>query len=70
MIMASIIVGIVAGMASFLAGLIAGQGLVLSFGFYVAGGMAGMLGAILIATLRYWAQERRADTLELAGAQG
>lgn len=70
MIMASILVGIVAGLASFLAGLIAGQGFLPSMGLYVLGGMTGMAAVLMVAGLRSLTRTRRADDMTLATAQG
>lgn len=70
MIMASILVGIVAGLASFLAGLIAGQGFVPAMGMYVVGGMAGMVAVLMLGGLRGLTRARRTDDMALATAQG
>ncbi|GGE22999.1 hypothetical protein SAMN05421774_10786 [Gemmobacter megaterium] len=71
MIMASILVGIVAGSVSFIAGLVTGQGLMSSVGLYVAGGMVGMFAAIAMAGLRQLARSQHsAEQAGLSTAQG
>lgn len=71
MIMASILVGIVAGSVSFIAGLATGQGLMSSVGLYVAGGMVGMFAAIAMAGLRQLARNQHsAEQTGLSTAQG
>lgn len=70
MFMASILVGIVAGLVSFFAGLIAGQGLGLAFGLYILGGLAGMALMLALAGLRHMARGRGAEPLVLSTAQG
>lgn len=52
MAMASILIGILAGVFSFGAALVAGHGFVLAFGFYIIGGMVGMAAAFGIVALR------------------
>ena len=52
MIMASILVGIAAGSASFLFGLASGQGFASALGLYVAGGTVGMGSAIALIMAR------------------
>lgn len=70
MIMASILVGIVAGLTSLVVGLIAGQGFLSAMGLYVLGGMAGMSAVLLLAALRSLTRPRRAHDMALATAQG
>lgn len=52
MAVAFILIGIMTGMLSFGAALVAGQGLMLAFGFYILGGMAGVVVALLAVGLR------------------
>jgi uncharacterized membrane protein YuzA (DUF378 family) len=50
--MASILIGILTGVFSFAAALVAGQGFVMAFGFYILGGIAGVVAALAVVALR------------------
>lgn len=52
MAVASILIGILAGVFSFGAALVAGHGFLLAIGFYIIGGMVGMAAALGIVALR------------------
>lgn len=70
MIMASILVGIVAGVVSFMAGLVSGQGLMSSVGLYVMGGFVGMLAVLVLGGLSRLGRGRAAPELTAATVQG
>ena len=52
MAIASILIGIFTGIVSFGAALVAGHGFVLALGFYILGGMIGVLVALALMVLR------------------
>lgn len=52
MAMASILVGIVSGLLSFVAGLVIGQGVMLALGLYILGGLSGMVLTLMLVALR------------------
>ncbi len=63
MAIASILIGIMTGIVSFVAALIAGHDLALAFGFYVLGGMVGVFVTVALVLLR-----PRTQRQEQAGA--
>ncbi len=69
MAIASIFVGIVSGMLSFVAGLIVGHGLLLALGLYILGGLSGMVLTLAVSALRSRAQSATDLDLTLETAQ-
>ena len=70
MILASILFGIVTGIVSFIAALFAGQGIALALGFYVLGGMLGLVGMLAIMALRVSMKSDRRRDGSLVAARG
>lgn len=69
MAIASIFVGIVSGMLSFVVGLIVGQGLLLALGLYILGGLSGMVLTLAVTGLRSRARPEADIDLSLETAQ-
>lgn len=69
MIMASILVGTVVAIVSGATGLIAGHGLLAAMGWYVVGGMAGVVLTLAVSALRHLTRSKPEEHLALATAQ-
>lgn len=70
MAVASILVGILVGITSFMVSLIMGQGLAAAAGFYVLGGFIAATSVLVLSLLRGFsesAMERRASSYALRG---
>lgn len=70
MIMASILVGTLVAIVSGVTGLIVGHGLLAAMGWYVVGGMAGVVLTLAASAVRHLARSAPKEHLTLAPIQG
>jgi hypothetical protein len=70
MILASILFGILAGIAGFTVALIAGQGVLVALGLYVLAGMAGVVATLVLMGLRRLVRPLRGMGGGLLAARG